>query len=296
MQPNTPPVSTPEVPAPQATPDNNQEPIQPANPEFLPNSEPPKKSNKKKIIITSVIAVLVLIIGAVLGMFLVSSQAKTAATEYDQKVLAHVKAIRAGPEHKDRLDELDKKVSDLPAIPFAGELSTEYKEAEKLESRYNALLDETGNYFREVYTFFAFTDYQFELNDLLRESLGDTSNRAEYAKSLTTRADKCDSFLKRLESFYFDEKYRANKADAVTYLKTMCESYRGMADVQSKEATDSSEASMKLYNDGLVQNLGGYRAFLNGTMYNYSNELKTRLVTESKEVDDKYENFIKSLE
>ena len=296
MQPNTPPVSTPDIPAPQAGPQNNPEALPPAAPEFLPDSEPPKKSNKKKIIIISVIVALLVIIAGVLGTFLLGSQATSAANQYEQDVLAHAKAIRSGPEHKDRLGQLDKKVNDLPAIPFASELSPEYKEAKQLQSQYTTLLDETGNYFREVYTFFGFTDYQDELNALLREPLADPSNRTAYAQSLTTRADKCDGFVKRLEAFYFDEKYRDNKADAVTYLKTMCESYRGMAEDQSKEPTDTTAASMKLYSEGLTENLGGYRAFLNGTMYNYTNELKTRLVAESGQVDDKYEAFIESLE
>lgn len=291
MQPNDQLPVTP-TPEPQPAP-VPQQPEQAQPP--IPQAEPPKKSRKKLIITLAVLIPLVLI-ALFFGLrAYLTSEADKVSAGYSEKVLTHVKAIREGPTEKDRVDQLEKKLPAIPEVWMGTTLSTQYKDAKELEQRYTTLLDETTPFFKEVYTFLDFANYQDALNKELAVRLADPSDDASYVQSIRDKAKRINEFADRLEAYYFDPAHSDLKKNAVANLREMAKSYTTSADIKAGDTENQSELDAS--NNTLVKNLEEYRSFVQGQSFkSYIDDMQVRLVKESGDVDDRFEALINELE
>jgi len=233
MNPNTSPNPNPEqqptatTPYFAATP-----PAQPVSAPAEPVTTPPKKS-RKGLFIGLAIAALV-IAGAVTATALTVSsytnEAKTAASDYNSAVKTHLTGLIEAKSLKERVDNYPKRPT-LKDVSYGETLSTEYKEAQATEQKYNKLLDDSYHFVAERYATTELSPYFKDLVAALNDSPGQNSlaitdeaslaSAKQYADKIQQKSTDYYALAARFKSYVFAEKYKEDQQGSAEALEGM---------------------------------------------------------------------------
>lgn len=209
-----------------------------------PPEVPPKKSRRGLIIGLSIgLAVLIVaVIVTVIG-FSFKSQADDAARQYDNAVLAHVDQILTAETPKERAELFETK-PELKEAPFGDVLSDEYKNAQTLKARYDAMVDEARPVVQERYATLELSPFIKRVVAQLDASIStsmpeikDEATKQTAQQTIASLRDKGESYMKlgdEFLTFQYDEKYKEAQKGYSDTLKEMGKTWTQLAEVQQR--------------------------------------------------------------
>jgi hypothetical protein len=214
--------------------------IDPLSQQPAPVTPAPKPKSKRTWLIALVLIAAVVI---ALAIFLIVqfNRANAVSQTYIQDTVKHIYAFgAANDDDKARIDAFRDRV-ELPDVFLGNVLSPAYREAEEVEKRYTALIDDSTRYFEEFYTVAALASGVEEFKDIALETIPAEADQERRAELIRQRADKLDALAEKIDDAYFASKYMAVKTKLVDNIKKMSQASRASASqVAAGENTSSA--------------------------------------------------------
>jgi hypothetical protein len=245
--PNQPVQNDPIQPAQDQTPVVPQE-TPPATPPVAP-AVPPKKSRRVLWIVLA--AGVVLIAGLVATGFYLSSQATSAAEQYEKDVAAHLDALISDAQNARERVELFKKPAQLNDVFLGSLLSPDYQQSIELQKKYNAYVDkglaimteraavlDLSPYFKDLSAQLD-ADVSVEMPEITNE---ETKQQAlNTVESLKKRGEGFIGLADRFAAYPLDDKYQEYQDELAEELKYAGGKWIELSQIQEKIANKQIE-------------------------------------------------------
>jgi hypothetical protein len=255
-----------------------------------PNNPTPAKKKKTPLLILLGLFLLGLIVAIVFST-VQHTRANEASAGYIEKTVDYLYAIGTNTgDQKERIETFRQRV-ELPDVALGSFFSRQYREAEEVETRYNALLDESTQFFEEFYTLSALAPIMQELTATVLTTIPEDADPNTRADLIMKRAETLDDLAARLDYCYFSDEYKAIKTTAVENIRKMSTASKATAEQLRSGDSDSSGSSIRALQNEYIDAYGKAREALQQAP-EYGNKIAAYIDDNDEILNDKLNAYV----